>query len=121
MWNIFKKKENKTHLSNKVHLSLYGFGEMMNEYKNNICENYLNDNLFEFWITCPSLNKFGQEIEQLCLEAIYDVKSETLIFSDYIQGYINEKYFKEDDEYFKKIIEERKKDIEKRIFNYEIK
>lgn len=46
MWNIFKKKEKKNHLSNKVHLSLYGFVEMKKQYKNNICTNYLNDNLY---------------------------------------------------------------------------
>lgn len=120
MWNIFKKKEKKTHISNKVHLSLYGFGEMKKQYKNNIVTNYLNDDLYEFWICCPTLDKFGQEIKQLCLEAIYDVKKETLEFSDYIKGYIDEKYFKEDDEYFEKIVDERKKDITKRILNYEI-
>ena len=120
MWSIFKKKKKKNHLSNKVHLSLYGFGEMKKQYKNNIWYNYLDDNLYDFWIKCPSLDKFGQEIEQLQLEAVYNVKKETLEFSDYIKGYIDEKYLKEDDKYFEKIVDERKKDIEKRILNYEI-
>ena len=119
-WNIFKKKEKETHLCNKRHLSLYGFGEMRKEYNKNICTNHLNDDLYEFWICCPALDKFGQEIKQLCLEAIYDARTETLEFSDYIQGYIDGKYLREDDEYFNNLVDIRKKEIAKKILNYEI-
>ena len=82
---------------------------MKKQYKNNISTNYLNDNLYEFWISCPALDKFGQEIKQLCLEAIYDVKKETLEFSDYIKGYIDEKYLKKMISILKRLLMREKK------------